>query len=390
MTILKIALVGFALLPDIPLYHPSDHFLSTNLFSVIHISVHFSFYYPIFSDMTSIPAPLENKPSIQAPLESHTCTLTLSKSETFTETFLDSEHCIQPFLENQPSTPATLESELSTQACLESEPFIQTPPGSQPSIGAPLECQQWMSDLRLGLKANSIAHYTFISKTRARILLKHTGRIQPNLQANLMEKLCSLAREQKSSRWYHRVGRYKQRATNVKRRALPTIPEFGVLNPGIPKMPRLSEKRPLASWIKESLEVYRKYIASDLVDASIKPRIKRIRQCLWVYGKTGKGIGMAIAKGNKPSRSDLQSLSTEVAVMLTITSKITRYTQILDESAIDASFRPRVVEIIGILRSYQKRHFRSGLNIAILSQFEKEIQDHLKARSPAESIGVHA
>lgn len=67
-----------------------------------------------------------------------------------------------------------------------------------------------------------------------------------------------------------------------------------------------------------------------------------------------------------PGRSDFHSLSIEVAAMLAITSKVAKYRQLLDTFLVGSSFRPRMVEMIGILKSYQEKIF------PILSQFEKE------------------
>lgn len=49
--------------------------------------------------------------------------------------------------------------------------------------------------------------------------------------------------------------------------------------------------------------------------------------------------------------------------------------------SIEASFRPRVVEIIGILESHQKNNFRVGPDTTFLSGFKKEIQDRMKGRA---------
>ncbi|MCJ1267064.1 hypothetical protein MMC22_006949 [Lobaria immixta] len=311
--------------------------------------------------MSSILAPIEKEPSIQTTLESKTS--------------------MQAPLESQLSTQTTLESESSVQAPVKSQSSIQTALKIKPSTERPLKCQEWMNDLWKNLNATSKAHDSYTNTTQAKILGKHSSRMQWNLRVKLAEKKSSLDTLVGKRAGLHRRTRvYKERAIKVRKNALATIPEDLTTNPEIPKLPRLSEKNKLTTWVKESLHVYGKYLASHLVDASIKPRIKKIRRCLWWYLKTGKGIGMVIAKGNVPSRSDLQNLNIEIAVMLAITSKITRYTQILDESLIEASFRPRVVEIVGILKSYQEKDFRVGLNTTALKQFEKEIQDHLKTR----------
>lgn len=64
-----------------------------------------------------------------------------------------------------------------------------------------------------------------------------------------------------------------------------------------PEMPPLSQKRILASRVKESLQVYGKFLASDLINASIKSHIKKIHQCLWSGRKTVEGMGCSLRKG---------------------------------------------------------------------------------------------
>lgn len=260
----------------------------------------------------------------------------------------------------------------------------QSPLKSKPSTKLPLKCQQWMNDLWKDLNAKAEAGDRHINKTHTKVLGKHTGRIQRKLREKLSEKACSLTRlVENRPGLRRRAVVYKERAIKVRTKALDTISEEEhTINPKLPKMPRLSEKKSLRSWVKETIQVYGQYIVSDSVDASIKPRIKQIRQSLWSYRETGKGIGKMIAKGRHgPSRSDCQCFSTEVAVMLGITSKITKYQQLLDRSLIDVSFRPRVLEIVGTLKSCKENEFLNGLDMTIFNQFEKEIQDHLKART---------
>lgn len=268
----------------------------------------------------------------------------------------------------------------------------QAPLESEPPAKPQLKCQQWMSDLSKNLSAKAEAHDRYNNTIKTKIIGEHTGRIQPTLREKLSQKTCTLARLVENRPGMHRrTVAYMERAIKVRKNTLATISEVHKLNTGVPKMPRLSEKKKLASWIKESLEIYGKYIASDLVDASIKPRLKKVRQCLWSYRKTGKGVGMVIAEGRSiPSRSDLQCLNTEVAVMLAITMKMAKYKQLLDGSHVDPGFRPRVVRILGILKSYQENHFRTKLDITALSQFEMEIQNHLKSRAHGESLLVSA
>lgn len=275
-------------------------------------------------------------------------------------------------------------------------PSSQAPLESKPPTKPQLKCQQWMSNLKKDLNAKAEAQDRYKNTIRTKIIGEQAGRIQQKLRKKLSHETCTLARlVENRSGLHRRTVAYMKRAMKVRKNALATISEVHReahrVNTDVPKMPRLSEKKDLASWIKESLKIYGKYIASDLVDASIKPRLKRVRQCLWSYRKTGKGVGMVIAEGgSRPSRSDLQCLSTEVAVMLTITTKMAKYKQLLDGSGVDPGFRPRVVEIIGILKSYQENNFRIGLNITTLSQFEKEIQNHLKTRAQGESLPENA
>lgn len=82
--------------------------------------------------------------------------------------------------------------------------------------------------------------------------------------------------------------------------------------------------------------------------------------------------------GTGPGVLSLQCFNIEVAVMLAVTSKITQSTHLLEQGLVGASFRPRLFEIVGILRSFQTNGFRIGPHITVLSKFEKEIQDHLK------------
>ena len=272
-----------------------------------------------------------------------------------------------------------------TQVSQESGLPIQRPlegKSSTASTELPPKCQKWMHELWMNLNAKFEAHNTYTDMTRSEILGKHTGRIQRKLREKLAEKKSSLTMlVEYCPRMYRRDRAYRERVMRLRKKPLAMVPEDSAAEPKIPKMPRLSKTGPLGSWVKESLQVYGTYIASDSVDGSIKPRLMKIRRCLRLYFRTGKAIGIATANGNRPNRSDLQSLSTEVAVMLAITSKINVYTQILDDPSIDASFRPRVVEVVGMLKSYQKSNFRIGLDSTLLSQFENELQDLRKARA---------
>lgn len=290
-----------------------------------------------------------------------------------------------------PSIQKLIESKPSIQAPQESQPSAHTPVKSERSTELPLKCQQWMNELWKKLKAKSEARDEHMNTIRHKILGKRTDRIQSKLREKLATKKCSLAKLlENRPRLNKRTRALQEKAIKARQNALPTIREDPTINPELPKMPRLSEKRKLASWVKKSLPIYGTFIASDLVDASIKRRMKKIRQSLWSYRKAGKGSGMDIAKGNRPDRSDLQCLSTEVAVMMEISSRITRYTQMLDESIIGASFRPRLVKIIGSLKSYQEGNFVIGRDVTILNRFEKEVQDHQKTREQGESLLAYA
>ena len=266
-------------------------------------------------------------------------------------------------------------------------PSIQAPLDSEKPT-KPLKCHEWMDDLWKGLNATSEAHDAHVDMIQKKILDKKTGgRIQPRLRDRLSETRCTLTRLLTSRAKLHRRTRaYQAKARKARKSALAMISEDQVGDVDLPKMPRLSDKSKTGSWIKITLPIYRAYLTSDLVDNSIKPRLREIRQSLWSYRKAGKGIRKVIAGLNRPDHSDLQCLSTEVAVMLSITTKITKFTQLLDGSLVCASFRPRMVEIIRILKSYQEKDFLIGANIHLLGQFEKEVQDHLETRAHADKL----
>ncbi|MCJ1424082.1 hypothetical protein MMC29_001969 [Sticta canariensis] len=268
---------------------------------------------------------------------------------------------------------------------------IQAPLDSEKST-KPLKCHEWMTDLWKGLNAKSEAHDAYVETIQNKILGKTTGiRIQPRLRKKLSETKCTLTTLITNRPEVHRRTRaYQAKARKARESALAMISEDQTVDAELPKMPRLSNKSKPESWIKKILPVYRKYLTSDLVDSSIKPRLREIRQILWSYRQAGKGLRKVIAGLNRPSQSDLQCLSTEVAVMLSVTSKIAKFTQLLDGSLVGASFRPRVVEIVRTLKSYQDNKFVIEANVNLLGQFEKEVQDHLEMRAQADTLLSYA
>lgn len=268
---------------------------------------------------------------------------------------------------------------------------IQAPLDSEKST-KPLKCHKWMNDLWKDLNAKSEAHDAYVESTQNKILGKNTGiHIQPRLRERLSGPRCTLTRLLTDRPKVNRHTRaYLAKARKVRKRVLAMISEDQTVDAELPKMPQLSDKSKPESWIKKSLPVYRKYLNSGLVDSSIKPRIRRIRQSLWSYRKARKGLRKVVAGMHRPSRSDLQCLSSEVAGMLSISLKIAKFTQLLDESLVGASFRPRVVEIIRILKWYQDNNFPSGANTNLLGQFEKEVQDHLEMRAQADAFLSYA
>lgn len=91
-------------------------------------------------------------------------------------------------------------------------------------------------------------------------------------------------------------------------------------------------------------------------------------------------------------------MTTQSVALTEITTKIAKCIQLLDGSLVNDSFRPRMVEIIRILKSYYAKGsragwgglFQIGLQIAIFRQFKKEIQDHLKIRAQGENLLAYA
>lgn len=259
----------------------------------------------------------------------------------------------------------------STQAQLE----------NGPSVKLPLECHQWMSDLWADLRAGSQAHDEFVNSTHARIIREHIDHLQPELQVNLAAKKSSLAKlEGNSSGLHYRTRQYQKRVMKVKENPLATIAEdpSPTVESELPTIPCLRDNRNRGSWIRQSL-------------ASIKQRARKIRQFLRSSRMTtGKRIGAVVAgrRRSGPSPAHLPSLSEEalVSVMLAFATKIDQYTRLLDGSIVDASFRPRVVEIVAILQSHRDNHPRLELEINTLCELDKEIQDHLKIHVQAQSL----
>lgn len=267
---------------------------------------------------------------------------------------------------------------------------IQAPLDSEKST-KPLKCHEWMNDLWEGLNAKSEAHDAYVETIQNKILGKNTGIcIQPRLREKLSETKCTITTLINRPKGHRRTQAYQAKARKARESGLAMISEDQTVDAELPKMPRLSDKSKLESWIKKTIPVYRKYLTSDLVDSSIKPRLREIRQCLWSYRKAGKGLGKVIAGLNRPSQSDLQYLSTEVAVMLSVTSKIAKFTQLLHGSLVRASFRPRMFEIVRTLKSYQDNNFQIEADTNFLGRFEKEVQDHLEMRAQANTLLSYA
>lgn len=272
---------------------------------------------------------------------------------------------------------ASIESD--TQTIIESD--TQAPIQSKSYPKLPLKCQEWMSDLWKDLSAKAEAGDTFTNTIHTKVLGKHTGRIQRKLKEKLSVNTCTLARLAENRPGFRRPSTaYKEKATKVRTDALATISEDHTTSPRLPKMPRLPEKKKLAPWVDETIKAYGEYVASDSVDVSIKPRIKEIRQYLWLYRETRRRVGKLFVEGKHgPSRSHLECWSTEVAIMLSVTSNITKYTRFLEESLIKAYFRPRMFQIVGMLKSFHENGFRIPDIVAILGRLEVEVRDHMTA-----------
>lgn len=152
------------------------------------------------------------------------------------------------------------------------------PPESESSTYLPLKSQLWMNQLRRDLNAKFEAHDKRCTTTSTKILGKQTGRIQQKLQQKLSgRKVCTLARLVKNRpRLHRRTIASMKKWKNAKKRLRTSIHEDQTANPENPKMPPLLEEMELESWIKESVQVHKTYIVSDVVDASTKPRTKKL------------------------------------------------------------------------------------------------------------------
>ena len=82
----------------------------------------------------------------------------------------------------------------SVQMPVESIPSTQALKESQRSTKFPLECNQWMNDLRTGLTATFKARDANCNKIRSKVLYKHAGQIQSKLREKLAKKKSTLAR----------------------------------------------------------------------------------------------------------------------------------------------------------------------------------------------------
>lgn len=78
---------------------------------------------------------------------------------------------------------------------------------------------------------------------------KKSGHIQPKIREKLAEKKCSLiGLLEKRQKLFHHKRTLQNKVIEVRKNALTTICED--FNPKLPKMPGLSKKRKLASWVK--------------------------------------------------------------------------------------------------------------------------------------------
>lgn len=276
----------------------------------------------------------------------------------------------------------------STQVPLESNPSTKL-----------LPCQEWMGDLGKRLKAKFEAADVDYNTSHTRILNNQTGHIQRKLRERLPMRKNSLDQLVTNRPKLHISKHMKKYQTRRKKfwdnplptileedETLPEIPEESVVESRLPMMTHLSKKMNIASWVTESLQLYGEYIASDLVDRSVKQRIKKIRQCLWIYRQTGKTAMFGAKKGHVPSRSDLEGLNIQVSAMLAITTRIAKFTRLLDGTEVGPSFRPRVVNMITILRCYQASRFRARFDRSILDPFDKDLQDHIQIRARGEIL----
>lgn len=242
-----------------------------------------------------------------------------------------------------------------------------------------LDCHQWMDELWDDLSAQAEAYDDFVNATHATIVCEHIDKLEPELQVRLSTKKCTVAKlvggcPELSRRTRH----YQQRLLWVREDALPTIAEdeqVAAEQEWLPKLTRLTDGRNLDSWIRKSVLAYGRYITSDVVDDAIKPRMRQMRQALWSYRPAGMTPG---TRRRGPTRADLQSLGEECCVMLGATTKIVEYTRLLDGCGVDASFRPRVAEMVAFLEYHRDKEFRFELEADDLNRLDGEIQDHLR------------
>lgn len=299
----------------------------------------------------------------------------------------------------------------STQTLVESEPSIQRPLEGEPSAKLQLRCHQWMYELWRNLRANLEAQDACINMAQTKILGEKIGYIQPNLAKELARKRCNLARLLDNRPLLHRHHRaLQEKAEKVKINALATIHEDPALN-----------AEDATTFVEEDTCIMGQGIAPGVREVPCR----RLDQCfdqimheedatMSLVGSQDCGRnGMLTAKGDRPISSDLKCLSAEAAVMLSITSNVTEYTRHLDGSLLDASLRPGLSELVGMLNSFQENQCQIGLSyvpnvvlrhhqwhihqslekgaltspvvfsvlsFAILSHFGKRIKDHMEKR----------
>ena len=125
----------------------------------------------------------------------------------------------------------------STQAPLEIKPFATLP----------LECEKWMSDLWTDLSARSEAHDDLVNLVHARIIGKHTDHLQPKLQVKLAGAAdnCNLTMTVGNCSELHWLTRVREPLATITedRIAEDWIAEDQMVEPELPNMPRLAEKR---------------------------------------------------------------------------------------------------------------------------------------------------
>ncbi|MCJ1423348.1 hypothetical protein MMC29_001231 [Sticta canariensis] len=230
-----------------------------------------------------------------------------------------------------------------------------------------LDCHRWMDELWDDLSAQTEAYDDFVNSTHATIVCEHIDKLEPELQARLSTKKCTVAklfgsRPELSRRTRH----YQQRLLWVREDALPTIAEDE----------RVEDERVAA-------EVDRPGGPAEpgLVDPKIGACVRTIRQSLRSYRPTGTPG----TRRRGPTRADLQSLGEEFGVMANATTKIVKYRRLLDGCEVDPSFRPRVAEIVAFLEYHRDNQFRFELEVDDLNRLDGEIQDHLRLRAEGAS-----